>query len=118
MPFFLSINSEEDYTFHGDKTKEDIVNFALRMSAPAVQQITRADSLANIKNANRLFFMYVGNQEGPLWDAYYDTAVKMQPYAFFYCANADIVGQHIDTEQTPAVFVYKESLHYFYPGEF
>lgn len=97
-----------------------MVNFALRMSAPPVQQITRTDSLANIKGANRLFFMYVGvgNPEGPLWAAFYETAVKMQPYAFFYTASPEIVGQQIDADKTPAVLVYKESLHYFYPGKF
>lgn len=58
--------------------------------------------------------MYVGEQEGPLWDAYYDVASKMQPHSFFYAANKEIAKQHVDIDELPAVFVYKESLHYFY----
>ncbi|KRT79210.1 Thioredoxin [Oryctes borbonicus] len=117
FPTIKFIKGEEEHTFLGDRTKQDIVNFALRMSGPPVQELTRADSLTTIKGQNHLFFMYVGTQEGPLWDAYYSVATKFQPHGFFYSANTDIAKQHVDLDELPAVFVYKESLHYFYPVE-
>lgn len=86
------------------------------MSGPPVQELTRADSLTTIKGQNHLFFMFVGNQEGLLWDAYYSVAIKFQPHGFFYSANTEIAKQHVDLDELPAVFVYKESLHYFYTG--
>lgn len=88
------------------------------MSGPPVQQITRTDSLANIKNKHHLFFMYVGPQEGHLWEAYLAAAAKLQPYGFFYSAKHDLVKQHADIDDLPAVFVYKENLQYFYPGKY
>lgn len=115
--FYYSIKGEEDHTFHGDRTKDDIVNFALRMSGPPVREITRSDSMIDIKSKNQLFFMYVGNQNSLLWDAFYAVAVQMQPHCFFYSANEEIAKQHVDIEKLPAVFVYKESLHYFYPSK-
>lgn len=86
------------------------------MSSPPVQQITRPESLSNIKNMNQLFFMYVGQPEGPLWEAYFLTASKLQPFAFFYSGTAEIAKNKIDIDETPVVFVYKENTHYFYPG--
>jgi thioredoxin domain-containing protein 10 len=61
------LNGEIQYTFKGDRTKEDIVNFALRVSGPPVKQITRAESLENLKASNPLFFVYVGDNAGLLW---------------------------------------------------
>lgn len=84
------------------------------MSGPAVQQITQADSLRNIKNTNKIFFMYVGPPQGSLWDAYNSAASALQPYGFFYSTNYDIAKEHVQSE--PAVFVHKESTQYLYPG--
>lgn len=87
------------------------------MSSPPVQQITRPESLTNIKNMNQLFFMYVGQPEGALWEAYFLTASKLQPFAFFYSGTAEITKNKIDFDEAPVVFVYKENTHYFYPGK-
>lgn len=112
----FSIKGEEQHTFHGDRTREEIVNFALRMSGPPVQEITRPESLTNIKNMNYLFFMYVGPYQGPLWEAYFSAAVKLQPFAFFYSGAAEITKNQIDIDELPIIFVYKENTHYFYSG--
>jgi hypothetical protein len=68
-----SLNGEFQYTFSGDRTKEEIVNFALRLSGPPVRQITRAESLENLKTSSPLFFVYVGDNAGPLWVSIYIT---------------------------------------------
>jgi len=65
------LNGEFQYTFNGDRTKEEIVNFALRLSGPPVRQITRAESLDNLKASNPLFFVYIGDNAGPLWVSRY-----------------------------------------------
>ncbi|XP_017778082.1 PREDICTED: protein disulfide-isomerase TMX3 [Nicrophorus vespilloides] len=114
FPTIKFIKGEDEYTFHGDRTKDDILNFAKRMSGPPVQELTRADSMNSIKTAHQLFFMYVGSQDGPLWNVYHGVATRLQAHGFFYSASTDIAKQHVDIDELPAVFVYKESLHYFY----
>lgn len=47
------------------------MNFALRLSGPPVRQITRAESLDNLKASNPLFFVYIGDNAGPLWVSRY-----------------------------------------------
>lgn len=111
-----SVSGDKEHTFSGDRTKEDIVKFALRMSGPAVQQISRPESLEHLKSHTALFFMYVGAQDGALWTLYSRIAVHFQPHGFFYAAREDLARRHVGIDDLPAVFVYKESMHYFYPG--
>ncbi|KAL3284206.1 hypothetical protein HHI36_018370 [Cryptolaemus montrouzieri] len=116
FPTIKFITHDNDFTYHGDRNKEDIINFALRMAGPPVQEVTRAESLSNLKNMNQLFFMYVGEQEGPLWDSFNNIAEKMQPHGFFYASSKNVASIHVNfTTELPAVFVHKENVHYFYP---
>lgn len=117
FPTIKFIKEGREYTFNGDRTKDDIVNFALRMSSPPVQEITRPESLNTIKSNHNIFFMYVGVKEGVLWDTYYAGASKLQAHGFFYAASSEIASQYVDIDELPAIFVYKESLHYFYEVE-
>lgn len=71
----------------------------------------------NLKTHNALFFMYVGSQEGHLWDIYNQVAEHFQPHGFFYAASTEIAKRHVDIDDLPAVFVYKESMHYFFSVE-
>ncbi|XP_057666907.1 protein disulfide-isomerase TMX3-like [Diorhabda carinulata] len=113
-PTIKLIKPEEDFTFEGEKATEEIINFAIRLAGPPVQQVTRTESLTNIKNMNQLFFMYVGEREGLLWNTFYNLASKFQAHAFYYSASEEIAKNHVDIHKLPAVFVHKENSHYFY----
>lgn len=117
FPTILFLNGEIQYTFKGDRTKEEIVNFALRVSGPPVQQITRAESLENLKASNPLFFVYVGDHAGLLWESYSDVAEKFQPHGFFYSVSPEIARKHVTVTSVPSVFVYKENTQYLFPAE-
>ncbi|XP_075225053.1 thioredoxin-related transmembrane protein 3 [Lycorma delicatula] len=104
----------QQYTFRGDRTKEEIISFAIRVSGPPVQQITRPESLENLKATNPLFFAYVGSYEGPLWTTYSEVAERFQPHGFFYSVPPEIASKHVWLKDPPAVLVYKENSHYFF----
>lgn len=53
--------------YHGDRTRDEIVKFALRVSGPPVQEITKTQSFDTIKRERDLYFLYVGERSGPLW---------------------------------------------------
>lgn len=65
--FFCSLKGEQDHIYHGDRTKEELLAFAHRMTGPPVQLIARPDVLTNLKSSLNVFFVYVGKQSGPLW---------------------------------------------------
>lgn len=108
----ISLKGDQEFTYNGDRTKEEIVKFALRLTGPAVQEITKTQSFATIKSDRDLYFLYVGERTGPLWNLYHRTAEVFQPHAFFYQSHPTVVDKHAPVQSTPVIFVYKENSHY------
>lgn len=65
--FVDSLKENNEFTYHGDRTRDEIVKFALRLSGPPVQEITKSQSFDTIKKERDLYFLYVGVRSGPLW---------------------------------------------------
>lgn len=49
---------------------------------------------------------------------YHKAANVFQPHAFFYQSHPNIVSKHAPVENTPALFVYKENIHYNFSGKY
>lgn len=64
---YYSIKGPYRHEYTGDRVKEEMVNYALRMSQPAVQKVSHADSIGYLKENHPVFFGYIGKQHGPLW---------------------------------------------------
>jgi thioredoxin domain-containing protein 10 len=62
-----SLKDDQEYIYHGDRTRDEIVKFALRLSGPPVQEITKPESFNTIKKDRNLYFLYVGDRSGFLW---------------------------------------------------
>ncbi|KAH8365901.1 hypothetical protein KR093_006999, partial [Drosophila rubida] len=114
-PTIMFIKGNMEFTYNGDRSKDELVDYALRMSGPPVQLVTRTESVDMLKGSHTIFFMFVGAQQGVVWDTYYAAAEGYQEHGFFYATSEDIAAQHFDFEQLPAVIVYKEEQHHFYP---
>jgi len=67
LKYFYSVKDGVEYVFKGDRTKEELLDFAIRLSGPPVQQITRIESIAHVKATNLIFFLYIGDYKGKLW---------------------------------------------------
>ncbi|RZF39530.1 hypothetical protein LSTR_LSTR001051 [Laodelphax striatellus] len=118
FPTILFLKGDtHQFTFHGDRTKDEIINFAVRVSGPPVQPVTRPESLERLKDTNPLFFAYVGKYDGELWDTYSEVAEKFQPHGFFYAVPPEIARKHFQIMELPVVLVYKESSIYLFDGE-
>ncbi|EDW79361.1 uncharacterized protein Dwil_GK13693 [Drosophila willistoni] len=114
-PTIMFIKGNMEYSYSGDRSKDELVDYALRMSGPPVQLVTRTESVDMLKGSHTIFFMFVGQQEGVVWDTYYAAAEGYQEHGFFYATSEDVAAQHFDFEKLPAVIVYKEEQHHFYP---
>jgi thioredoxin domain-containing protein 10 len=89
----------------------------MRMSGSPVQQVTRIDSFEVLKGNNPVFFTYVGKQDGALWETYYSVAETFQAHSYFYATSTEIADRHFEIDITPAILVYKEKVHTYYPRE-
>lgn len=116
FPTILFLKNDQEYTYHGDRTRDEIVKFALRLSSPAVQEITKPESFDTIKKDRDLYFLYVGDRSGVFWELYHKTATIFQAHAFFYQSHPGVVNKHAPVANVPALFVYKENSHYNFTG--
>lgn len=65
--YLCSIKGDEQFVYNGDRTRDEIVKFATRLSGPPVQEVTRTISFDSLKKDRDLYFLYVGERSGPLW---------------------------------------------------
>lgn len=87
----------------------------MRMSGPPVQQVTQVASIDLLKSNNPVFFTYVGSQSGLLWDSFYNVAELFQAHSSFYATTPEIAKQHFEIDTVPAILVYKEKTHTYFP---
>ncbi|XP_063976562.1 protein disulfide-isomerase TMX3-like [Diachasmimorpha longicaudata] len=115
-PTILFTKGDKTTIYTGDQTHEELVKFALRVNGPLVQEITKASNFDKIKNFLDLYFLYIGERSGDLWDVYERIAEDFQPFVFFYQAHPAMVESHAPKEKVPAILVYKENEYYGFTG--
>ena len=68
--FSFSMKGDSIFTYEGDRTREDLVNFALRLMGPSVTQIENRKDFEMAKKRSELFFLFAGQNEGTEWEYY------------------------------------------------
>ncbi len=53
--------------YEGDRTREDIVAFALRLMGPPVRTVGSVDEMKRMLDQREIAFAFIGEREGPLW---------------------------------------------------
>ncbi|XP_027215964.1 protein disulfide-isomerase TMX3 isoform X1 [Penaeus vannamei] len=115
FPTIMYLKGDTKHTYTGDRAKEDIVGYAVRMAAPPIQHIASFHHLKDIIAQEDLFFVYAGEKEGPLWDAYSELANIYRPFNYFYSIDAGCMAEQTELEYNPAILVFKDGLNYFFP---
>ena len=62
-----SIKGDLTFAYEGDRTRDDIVNFALRLVGPSVNQIDTKSEFELAKQRSEIFFLFAGQASGPEW---------------------------------------------------
>ncbi|KAB7496918.1 Protein disulfide-isomerase TMX3 [Armadillidium nasatum] len=102
FPTIMFIKGDTYEFYKGDRTKEEIIGFALRMAATPVPHLDSSHLEHAIKDHN-LFFLYSGLREGELWDSYYSLALYYRHFHFFYSTDAKSFGKVSKLESNPGV---------------
>ncbi|TMW40990.1 hypothetical protein DOY81_013927 [Sarcophaga bullata] len=100
-PTIMFIKGNMEYTYSGDRSKDELVDYALRMSGPPVQLVTRTESVDMLKGSHTIFFMFVGPQEGVVWDTFYAAAENYQEHGFFYATSEDVAASTLNLKSYP-----------------
>lgn len=84
------------------------------MAAPSIQLVTQPGSFATLKEQNQIFFTFVGERSGNLWNSFNSVAIKYQSHVYFYASNEEIAGKHFQNVTSPSILVFKEKTHHFF----
>ncbi|XP_072396376.1 protein disulfide-isomerase tmx3a-like [Diabrotica undecimpunctata] len=122
-PTIKFISSNSDVTFSGDRNKDDIVQFALRMVGPPVHIISSSNDLSKIKSSGEAFFMYNGALKGELWNTFYCASKRFRAHSLFFAFD-ETCGEFItsnenkencgDAANTPSIYMYKDNKAHFF----
>ena len=63
----FSIKGDLVFEYQGDRTRDDIVNFAHRLIGPSINAIATKSDFEAAKSRSEIFFMFAGEPAGPEW---------------------------------------------------
>ena len=108
-PTIMFLKGDNVYTYEGDRTREDIVAFARRMSGPPVTHLTSPGELSSAM-LNNVIFIYSGSADHPLYAQFVENAKHFQQDEHMYSVTPALLAPHIklDTNNQPVIVVYKD----------
>ncbi|XP_065213681.1 protein disulfide-isomerase TMX3 [Planococcus citri] len=114
-PTIMFLKGDQDqFIYNGDRSTEEIVHFTLRVANPPVRKFNNGELIDRLKREKIIFFSYLGEPKGDLWDLYREVAVRFQPYSYFYHAPPSIAKKHFKSHGMPAIVVHKENNVYVF----
>ena len=106
-PTIMFLKGDNVYTYEGDRTREDIVAFARRMSGPPVKHLSSPGELSSAM-LNTVIFIYSGPVDHPLYAEFLENAKHFQQDEHMYSVSPGLLAQHVSVASQPVVLVYKD----------
>ncbi|XP_064640613.1 protein disulfide-isomerase TMX3-like isoform X2 [Lineus longissimus] len=121
FPTIKFIRGNKAYTHRGERSKEDILEFAYRAHGPVVRNITSLGRFHEIRSqhSSGVFFLYVGEPDvyGTLFNKYSAIAEKYRVQSYFYSATKRVLPGDVKVESFPSVHVFKDKKMFTFEGE-
>ncbi|XP_060679276.1 protein disulfide-isomerase TMX3-like isoform X2 [Hemiscyllium ocellatum] len=115
-PTIKLLKGDLAYNYRGPRTKEDIIEFAGRVSGPLVRSLSSQQLFDHWQKRHPVFFVYVGG-ESPLKEKFFEVASELIVYTYFFSASEDALPEDVSVQELPAVLVFKDGAYYTYDGK-
>ncbi|XP_062235398.1 protein disulfide-isomerase TMX3-like [Platichthys flesus] len=112
-PTIKLLKGDLAYNYKGPRTKDDIVEFANRVSGPAVRPLPSKQMFEHMMKRHDVLFLYVGG-ESPLKEKYNDVASELIVYTYFFSASEEVLPESVKLPELPTVVVFKDGAHFTY----
>ncbi|KAM9333430.1 protein disulfide-isomerase TMX3 [Pholidichthys leucotaenia] len=113
FPSIKLLKGDLAYNYKGPRTKDDIVEFAIRVSGPAVRPLPSKEMFELMVTRHDVIFVYIGG-ESPLKEKYSDAASELIVYTHFFSALEEALPESISLLELPAVVVCKDGGYFIY----
>uniref|UniRef100_A0A672NLF5 protein disulfide-isomerase n=1 Tax=Sinocyclocheilus grahami TaxID=75366 RepID=A0A672NLF5_SINGR len=107
------ISGELAYNYKGPRTKDDVIEFANRVSGPAVRSLPSRQMFEHVLKRHSVLFLYVGG-ESPLKEKYTEVASELIVYTYFFSASEDVLPESVPLHELPSVVVFKDGTYFTY----
>ncbi|KAJ8277008.1 hypothetical protein GJAV_G00070380 [Gymnothorax javanicus] len=112
-PTIKLLKGDLNYSYKGARTKDGIIDFANRVSGPAVRSLPSKQMFEHVMKRHNVLFVYVGG-DSPLKEKYMQVASELIVYTYFFAASADVLPEEITIPELPAVVVFKDGTYFTY----
>ncbi|EDO41581.1 predicted protein, partial [Nematostella vectensis] len=115
FPTIKFIKGKKVINYEGDRTAQDIIQFAQKASGPAVRELTSGEELRKVQRERPVFFLLVqkSGEIDTLKDHYDKAADMMLTKAYFYSIDDNQLPKSIKIN-APAISVFKDGRHFEY----
>lgn len=112
FPSIKFIKGKRVITFEGERTAQDIIQFAEKASRPAVTELENVAQVERVRKEKSVCFFLVTSNENPqlsakLKDIYMKVAEDRVIQSYFYQIDQDTLRENVHV-QTPAIVVAKD----------
>lgn len=112
-PTIKLLKGDLAYNYKGPRTKDDIVEFANRVSGPAVRALPSKQMFEHMLKRHTVLFVYVGG-DSPLREKYNDVASELIVYTYFFSAAEEVLPEEVTLQELPTVVVFKDGGYFTY----
>ncbi|GLD54559.1 protein disulfide-isomerase TMX3 [Lates japonicus] len=112
-PTIKLLKGDLAYNYKGPRTKDDIVEFANRVSGPAVRALPSKQMFEHMMKRHDVLFVYIGG-ESPLREKYNDVASELIVYTYFFSGSEEVLPESLTLPELPAVVVFKDGGYFTY----
>ncbi|XP_074843613.1 protein disulfide-isomerase TMX3 isoform X2 [Carettochelys insculpta] len=112
-PTIKLLKGDLAYNYRGPRTKDDIIEFANRVSGPLIRPLPSQQMFEHVQKRHRVFFLYVGG-ESPLKEKYIEVASELIVYTYFFSSSEEVLPEYVTLPELPAVVVFKDGTYFVY----
>uniref|UniRef100_A0A671S145 protein disulfide-isomerase n=1 Tax=Sinocyclocheilus anshuiensis TaxID=1608454 RepID=A0A671S145_9TELE len=117
-PTIKLLKGELAYNYKGPRTKDDVIEFANRVSGPAVRSLPSRQMFEHVLKRHSVLFLYVGD-ESPLKVSYSAACAFIYPVCCFkqsheISLNCVVLLQSVTLHELPSVVVFKDGTYFTY----
>uniref|UniRef100_A0A8C5L487 Protein disulfide-isomerase TMX3 n=1 Tax=Jaculus jaculus TaxID=51337 RepID=A0A8C5L487_JACJA len=105
-PTIKPLKGDLAYNYKGPRTKDDIIEFAHRVSGALVRPLPSQQMFDHVQKRHR--------GESPLKEKYKDAASELIVYTYFFSASEDVVLEYVTLKEMPVELAFKDETYFVY----
>ncbi|XP_034743202.1 protein disulfide-isomerase TMX3-like [Etheostoma cragini] len=116
FPAIVMLKKDMKYIYSGPKTKDEIMEFANRVSGPLVRHLSSVQLFQHVRTRHDVMIVYVG-ATSPLKGNFTSVAETLIVHTFFFSAPRDVLPKEVSLPSLPAVVIFKDGTYFTFNEE-